>query len=177
MTLLCSAPSCQPASALPKYGSVQAEHVAMLQNVVWERLDNVMGNTQFLKADFQPYGASSLSEQVSDAADLMQAAFAGAPASKRSAAQGDCQSNQACGILWDCAASPCASYKLDHTAQGLGLHKHCGDLLAWLPAAQPVLTVAYAWNGWRGQMTCSTGFGNVCCSKLYHLLLVQGVMG
>lgn len=58
------------------------------KNVVWERLDNVMGNTQFLKADFQPYGASSLSEQVSDAADLMQAAFAGAPASKRSAAQG-----------------------------------------------------------------------------------------
>ena len=59
-----------------------------LQNVVWERLDNVMGNTQFLKADFQPYGVSSLAEQVSDAADLMQAAFAGLSPSKSSAAQG-----------------------------------------------------------------------------------------
>ena len=59
-----------------------------LQNVVWERLDNVMGNTQFLKADFQPYGVTSLAEQVSDAADLMQAAFAGLPPSKSSPAQG-----------------------------------------------------------------------------------------
>lgn len=59
-----------------------------MQNVVWERLDNVMGNTQFLKADFQPYGVSSLAEQVSDAADLMQAAFAGTSPSKSSAAQG-----------------------------------------------------------------------------------------
>lgn len=59
-----------------------------MQNVVWERLDNVMGNTQFLKADFQPYGVSSLAEQVSDAADLMQAAFAGTSPSKSSATQG-----------------------------------------------------------------------------------------
>lgn len=48
-----------------------------MQNVVWEKLDDLTGNTQFLKADFMPYGSTSLSEQVSDAADLVQAAFAG----------------------------------------------------------------------------------------------------
>ena len=47
-----------------------------------------MGNTQFLKADFLPYGEASLAEQVSGAADLMQAAFAGVAPPKPSAAQG-----------------------------------------------------------------------------------------
>lgn len=47
-----------------------------------------MGNTQFLKADFMPYGETSLAEQVSGAADLMQAAFAGVASAKTSAATG-----------------------------------------------------------------------------------------
>lgn len=47
-----------------------------------------MGNTQFLKADFTPYGSTSLSEQVSDAADLVQAAFAGVAPTKAHASSG-----------------------------------------------------------------------------------------
>ena len=54
-----------------------------MQNVVWEKLDDLMGNTQFLKADFTPYGSTSVSEQVSDAADLVQAAFGTAPTRAR----------------------------------------------------------------------------------------------
>lgn len=60
-----------------------------MQNVVWEKLDDLTGNTQFLKADFMPYGSTSLSEQVSDAADLVQAAFAGnAPTKARPSSGG-----------------------------------------------------------------------------------------
>ena len=59
-----------------------------MQNVVWEKLDDLMGNTQFLKADFTPYGSNSLAEQVSDAADLVQAAFAGVGPAKRSSSSG-----------------------------------------------------------------------------------------
>ena len=59
-----------------------------LQNVVWEKLDDLMGNTQFLKADFTPYGSTSLSEQVSDAADLVQAAFAGVAPTRARASPG-----------------------------------------------------------------------------------------
>ncbi|KAL3149333.1 hypothetical protein ABBQ32_002139 [Trebouxia sp. C0010 RCD-2024] len=58
------------------------------KNVVWEKLDDLMGNTQFLKADFTPYGSTSLSEQVSDAADLVQAAFAGVAPTKAHASSG-----------------------------------------------------------------------------------------
>ena len=47
-----------------------------------------MGNTQFLKADFTPYGSHSLAEQVSDAADLVQAAFAGVGPNKSQATDG-----------------------------------------------------------------------------------------
>ncbi len=47
-----------------------------------------MGNTQFLKADFTPYGSNSLAEQVSDAADLVQAAFAGVGPTKGHATNG-----------------------------------------------------------------------------------------
>ncbi len=59
-----------------------------LQNVVWEKLDDLLGNTQFLKADFTPYGSNSLAEQVSDAADLVQAAFAGVGSNKSQATDG-----------------------------------------------------------------------------------------
>jgi hypothetical protein len=59
-----------------------------VQNVVWEKLDDLMGNTQFLKADFTPYGSNSLAEQVSDAADLVQAAFAGVGPNKSQATDG-----------------------------------------------------------------------------------------
>lgn len=59
-----------------------------MQNVVWEKLDDLMGNTQFLKADFTPYGSTSLSEQVSDAADLVQAAFAGVAPTRAHASPG-----------------------------------------------------------------------------------------
>ncbi len=59
-----------------------------LQNVVWEKLDDLMGNTQFLKADFTPYGSNSLAEQVSDAADLVQAALAGVGPNKSQATDG-----------------------------------------------------------------------------------------
>lgn len=52
------------------------------KHVVWEKLDDLTGNTQFLKADFTPYGSTSLEEQASDAADLVQAAFAGRGPSK-----------------------------------------------------------------------------------------------
>ena len=55
-----------------------------LQHVVWEKLDDLTGNTQFLKGDFTPYGSSTLQEQVSDAADLVQAAFAGVGTNKPS---------------------------------------------------------------------------------------------
>lgn len=58
------------------------------KNVVWEKLDDLMGNTQFLKADFTPYGSHSLAEQVSDAADLVQAAFAGVGPNKSQATDG-----------------------------------------------------------------------------------------
>lgn len=47
-----------------------------------------MGNTQFLKADFTPYGSNSLAEQVSDAADLVQAAFAGVGPNKSQTTDG-----------------------------------------------------------------------------------------
>lgn len=60
----------------------------LTQNVVWEKLDDLMGNTQFLKADFSPYGSSSLAEQASDAADLVQAAFAGVGPNQRPASNG-----------------------------------------------------------------------------------------
>ena len=59
-----------------------------VQNVVWEKLDDLMGNTQFLKADFSPYGSNSLAEQASDAADLVQAAFAGVGPNQRPASNG-----------------------------------------------------------------------------------------
>ncbi|KAA6427861.1 MAG: NF-E2 inducible, partial [Trebouxia sp. A1-2] len=58
------------------------------KNVVWEKLDDLMGNTQFLKADFTPYGSNSLAEQVSDAADLVQAAFAGVGPNKSQTTDG-----------------------------------------------------------------------------------------
>ncbi|KAL0054998.1 hypothetical protein WJX82_005576 [Trebouxia sp. C0006] len=58
------------------------------KNVVWEKLDDLMGNTQFLRADFTPYGSNSLAEQVSDAADLVQAAFAGVGPNKSQATDG-----------------------------------------------------------------------------------------
>ncbi|DBA97220.1 hypothetical protein WJX77_007367 [Trebouxia sp. C0004] len=58
------------------------------KNVVWEKLDDLMGNTQFLKADFTPYGSNRLAEQVSDAADLVQAAFAGLGPNKSPATDG-----------------------------------------------------------------------------------------
>lgn len=64
------------------------ERLHAVQNVVWEKLDDLMGNTQFLKADFTPYGSTSLSEQVSDAADLVQAAFAGVAPTKAHASSG-----------------------------------------------------------------------------------------
>ena len=46
-----------------------------LQDVVWERLDDTTGNTQFLRANFCPYGSQSLQEQVAAAAQLAQEAF------------------------------------------------------------------------------------------------------
>ena len=62
----------------------------LTQNVVWEKLDDLLGNTQFLKADFTPYGSNSLADQVSDAADLVQAAFAGIAPTKGHASTGTC---------------------------------------------------------------------------------------
>lgn len=45
------------------------------KDVVWERLDDTTGDTQFLRADFCPYGSQSLQEQVAAAAQLAQEAF------------------------------------------------------------------------------------------------------
>ena len=59
-----------------------------MQNVVWEKLDDLTGNTQFLKADFTPYGSTPIAEQVSDAADLVQAAFAGVAPNRAHASSG-----------------------------------------------------------------------------------------
>ena len=73
-------PTCQLSQdAVRSALNCQAGHVAaslpFLQDVVWERLDDTTGNTQFLRADFCPYGSQSLQEQVAAAAQLAQEAF------------------------------------------------------------------------------------------------------
>lgn len=76
-----------------------------MQHVVWEKLDDLMGNTQFVKADFTPYGSNSLAEQVSDAADLVQAAFAGVAPAKGRSASGMIESG--CDKAWLCPYRHC----------------------------------------------------------------------
>ena len=56
-------------------GYVAASLPYSLQDVIWERLDDTTGDTQFLRADFCPYGSQSLQEQVAAAAQLAQEAF------------------------------------------------------------------------------------------------------
>ena len=73
-------PTCQLQYAAHPALTRQAGYVAAslpysLQDVVWERLDDTTGNTQFLRADFCPYGSQSLQEQVAAAAQLAQEAF------------------------------------------------------------------------------------------------------
>lgn len=48
----------------------------LLQSVVWERLSDVSGNTEFVKADFSSFTGQPAPQDVKDAADLAQAAFA-----------------------------------------------------------------------------------------------------
>ena len=47
-----------------------------LQDVVWEKLCDVNGNTEFVKGDFERFAGSPPKNDVSAAADLAQAAFA-----------------------------------------------------------------------------------------------------
>ena len=107
-----------------------------MQNVVWEKLDDLMGNTQFLKADFTPYGSTSLAEQASDAADLVQAAFAGVgPPSSHSAtgvplsaihwqpshavlAPVSSHVQSACDVVWSTVILPCTHPGCTEDVQG-----------------------------------------------------------
>ena len=73
-------PTCQLQYAAHPALTRQAGYVAAslpysLQDVVWERLDGTTGDTQFLRADFCPYGSQTLQEQVAAAAQLAQEAF------------------------------------------------------------------------------------------------------
>ena len=47
-----------------------------MQNVVWERLCDVSGNTEFAQSDFTRYTGKAGMPDVTAAADLAQAAFA-----------------------------------------------------------------------------------------------------
>eukprot|EP00891_Asterochloris_glomerata_P002115 jgi/Astpho2/2115/fgenesh1_pg.00038_%23_170_t len=71
------------------------------KDVVWERLDDTTGDTQFLRADFCPYGSQSLQEQVAAAAQLAQEAFSSVLPPQRP--QGKLVVMAAC--KWDCAAA------------------------------------------------------------------------
>lgn len=68
---------------------------------MWERLDDTTGDTQFLRADFCPYGSQSLQEQVAAAAQLAQEAFSSVLPPQRP--QGKLVVMAAC--QWDCTAA------------------------------------------------------------------------
>ncbi len=50
-------------------------NTAGVQDVVWERLDSVDGDTEFLMGNFASYRDKAFAEEVSRAAKLTQAAF------------------------------------------------------------------------------------------------------